>query len=147
MLFASPWHLSCQETDKIRVVFDCSSKYQGISLNEVLLHEPDLTNNLFGVLMRFSLGDIECMFYQVNVLNDDCDCLRFIWWPGEKLDAAPVTYRMNVHLFGATSSPSCANFALLQCVEDNREYFDPVTCKAVENNFYVDDFLLSVPTV
>ena len=98
--------------------------------------------------MRFSLdqvaimGDIECMFYQVNVLNDDCDCLRFIWWPGEKLDAAPVTYRMNVHLFGATSSPSCANFALLQCVEDNREYFDPVTCKAVENNLYVDDFFV-----
>ena len=54
---------------------------------------------------------------------------------------------MKVHLFGATSSPSCANFALLQCVEDNREYFDPVTCKAVENNCYVDDFLLSVPTV
>ena len=51
---------------------------------------------------------------------------------------------MLVHLFGATSSPSCANFALQQTAEDNRDDFDPATLKTVRRNFYVDDCLKSV---
>ena len=39
---------------KIRVVFDCSAQYAGISLNQKLLQGPDLTNSLVGVLCRFS---------------------------------------------------------------------------------------------
>ncbi|XP_068707799.1 uncharacterized protein [Montipora foliosa] len=37
----------------IRVVFDSSCEFGGISLNKVLLSGPDLMNNLIGVLMRF----------------------------------------------------------------------------------------------
>ena len=38
---------------KIRVVFDYSSKYQGISLNKSFTSGPDLANKLIGVLLRF----------------------------------------------------------------------------------------------
>ena len=38
---------------KIRVVFDCSARYEGTSLNSPLMPEPDLTNSLVGVLTRF----------------------------------------------------------------------------------------------
>ena len=41
---------------KIRIVFDCSAKYQGKSLNDLLLNGPDLTNNLFGVRTRTGEG-------------------------------------------------------------------------------------------
>ncbi|KAJ8356219.1 hypothetical protein SKAU_G00190130 [Synaphobranchus kaupii] len=37
---------------KIRVVFDCTATYQGVSLNNQLLQGPDLTNTLVGVLTR-----------------------------------------------------------------------------------------------
>lgn len=51
---------------------------------------------------------------------------------------------MVVHIFGATSSPSCANFALQQCAMDNKEDFDTDTVSTVLKNFYVDDCLKSV---
>ena len=54
---------------KIRVVFDCSARFKGSSLNDQLLSEPDLTNNLLGVLCRFRMYhsvitcDVEKMFH------------------------------------------------------------------------------------
>lgn len=50
---------------------------------------------------------------------------------------------MTVHLFGATSSPSCANFALRKCAEDSGKLFSPQTVDTIINNFYVDDCLTS----
>ena len=42
-----------QKPGKIRVVFNCSMKYEGRSLNSELLQGPDLMNQLIGVLIRF----------------------------------------------------------------------------------------------
>ncbi len=53
---------------------------------------------------------------------------------------------MAAHLFGATSSPSCACFALRKCAEDNREHFSPRAVDTVLHNFYVDDCLELVGT-
>lgn len=51
---------------------------------------------------------------------------------------------MTVHLFGATSSPSCANFALRKCAEDNKEQFSQEAVGKVLNCFHVDDCLVAV---
>jgi hypothetical protein len=134
---------------KIRVVFDCAAVYKGISLNSVLLQGPNLTNNLFGVLLRFRqepvamMGDIEAMFHQVKVPPEDQDCLRFLWYPDGKLDGDPAVYRMTVHLFGAVSSPSICTLALHQTAKDHHEDYHEAS-DAIMNNFYVDDFLKSV---
>lgn len=141
-----------QKPGKIRVVFDCSAKCHGTSLNDQLLQGPDLTNSLVGVLSRFReerialMSDIEAMFHQVRVRPSDCDALRFLWWPDGNLDSEPEEYEMRVHLFGGTSSPSCANFALKKTAQDNEADFNPETIQTVERNFYVDDCLKSVPT-
>lgn len=137
---------------KTRVVFDCAARYKNTSLNDQLLSGPDLTNSIVGVLTRFRqeqvalAADIECMFHQVKVPPDDFDAFRFLWWPDDNLYADPVDYRMVVHLFGATSSPSCSSFALRQTAADNEHFFSDEAVSTVRNNFYVDDCLKSVAT-
>ena len=139
-----------QKPDKVRVVFDCSAKYEGASLNNNLLLGPDLTNTLVGVLLRFRLykvammSDIESMFHQVRVKPDHCDFLRFLWWPNGDTEGTFEEYRMRVHLFGATSSPSCSNFALRQTAKDHVGNFEADVISTVQSNFYVDDCLKSV---
>ena len=135
--------------NKIRVVFDCSAKNSGISLNSVLLQGPDFTNSLVGVLMRFRLerigimGDIEAMYHQVKVPERHREYLRFLWWPNGEMNKEPNEYEMCVHLFGAISSPSCANFALRQAAIDNTSRFGIETADILKKDFYVDDLLKS----
>ena len=141
-----------KKPQKIRVVFDCSVEFAGESLNRHLLQGPDLTNNLVGVLCRFRqdpvayMCDIGGMFHQVNVNPEHRNLLRFLWWENGNLDSELIKYRMTVHLFGATSSPGCANFALKRTASDYEGQYGTEAANFVVNNFYVDDGLKSVST-
>ena len=136
--------------DKLRVVFDCAAKFRGTLLNDQLLHGPDLTKNLYGVLNRFRqesialVSDIEAMFHQVKVDPRDHDALSFLWWPDDNVRQQPVEYRMEVHLFGSTSSPSVASFALRRTAPDNDGDFGHEVIDTVLKNFYIDDCVKSV---
>ena len=116
--------------DKVRVVYDCAAKYGGTSLNQQLLPGLDQTNQLVGVLSRFRqetvgmVADIEGMFHQVLVEPKDCDVLRFLRWPNGDSSGEVEEYRMVKHLFGATSSPSIANF----CLKKTAELHGNATC-------------------
>ena len=133
---------------KLRVVFDCGAKHQGISLNDNLLQGPDLTNSLIGVLIRFRqhpvalMADIEAMFHQVGVPAEQRSFLRFLWC--QDMDTKPCSYEMNVHTFGIVSSPSCANFALRQAAIDFEDKYGEDASRTLRNNFYVDDLLKSI---
>ena len=81
------------------VVFDCSARYLGESLNDHLLQGPDLLSKLTGVLTSFRkervafMADVEKMFYQVKVKKEDQNFFCFLWWPnGDKWRQ----YRSNV---------------------------------------------------
>ncbi|XP_077977489.1 uncharacterized protein LOC144433051 [Glandiceps talaboti] len=137
-----------QKPEKIRVVFDCSARFKGTSLNNHLLTGPDLINGLVGVLCRFRknpvavMCDIERMFHQFLVNKKDRDYLRFLWWENGDITNEPVVYRMKVHLFGAASSPGCANFGLKYLASQHEAEF-PVAANFIRKNFYVDDGLTS----
>ena len=139
--------------NKIRVVFDCSSKFNGVSLNDLLLQGPDLINGLVGVLCRFRREhialscDVEKMFYQFSVKPEHRDFLRFIWWRDGDLSTEPIPYRMTVHLFGAVSSPGCANFGLKKAADLGKDKHGDDAARFVQDDFYVDDGLTSLPTV
>ena len=140
--------------NKIRVVFHCSDRYMGVSLNDRLLQGPNLTNTVVDVLLRFRqepvgiMSDIEGFFFQARVTDHLSDrFLRFFWWPQGDVSKDPEIYKMVGHLFGAVSSPACANYALRQTAKDHASEFSNDVITSVSRNFYVDDFCKSVPTV
>lgn len=138
--------------DKLCVVFYCSAKYEGQSLNDHLLQGPDLTNSLVGVLCRFRqepitlVCDLEQIFHQFRVNSEHRNYLRFFWWENGDLNELPSEYKMCVHLFGAASSPGCANFGMKQIANDNECEFGMDTANFLRHIFYVDDGLKSVAT-
>ncbi|KAL9977438.1 hypothetical protein ACROYT_G014841 [Oculina patagonica] len=136
-----------KKPEKVRRVCDAAAKFQGSSLNSQLLSGPDLLNNLVGIFMRFReekvalSGDIEAMFNQVAVPEEDQASLRFLW--RQSPESPTEVYQYVRHIFGAKCAPTCSNYALLRCAEDNEKQF-PNAALAVKRNFYMDDFFKSV---
>ena len=93
------------------------------------------------------ISDIEGMFHQVNVNYEHRNLLRFLWWEQGDIKKSLVEYCMTVHLFGAESSPGCANFALKMTADDFEEECSNNAADFVRHDFYVDDGLKSVPSV
>ena len=88
-----------------------------------------MTNSLVGVLLRFRqepidfMADIEAMFYQVFVPEEQQSYLHFLWWPDGNINQELEEYEMSVHFFVAISSPSCANIALKKTADDCQDNF------------------------
>ena len=147
-----PHHGVVHPQKKLRVVFDCSAECQGVSLNEQLLQGPDFLNSLVGVLLRFRqeqvaiAADVEAMFHQVRVERQDQEALKFLWFRKGDLSQKPTEYRMVVHLFGATSSPSVCCYAMRRTAHEAKGEIKQETFDAVLHNFYMDDLLKSVPS-
>jgi hypothetical protein len=110
-----------------------------------LVTGPDLLNSLFEVILRFRknsialVADIADMFHQVFVSEEDSESLRFLWKDDPTDAKPPSVYKMLVHIFGATDSPCCANYALRRVAQDCE--LDELTRNTILRNFYVDDML------
>ena len=99
--------------------------------------------------MRFRHGpvavaaDIEAMFLQVGVPPEDQRALRFLWREDPSEDV--MVYQYTRHIFGAKSSPTCANYAVQRTARDNEAEFSKAA-ETVLKDFYMDDLLKSVKT-
>ena len=83
------------------------------------------------------MGDTEYMFHRILVEHEDCDVLHFLW-RDNYLD--PIEdYHMNVHLFGKVNSLSNVQKSAM----DQSDFFDQISIKTIEINFYMNDFLSS----
>ena len=138
-----------QKPGEIRCVFDSSAQCDGLSLNNVLLQGPDMTNNLLGILLRFrreviaTAADIQQMFYSFRVHKEHRNFLRFMWYEENDPEKSFIQYRMCVHVFGNSPSPAVATYGLRRTVENSNTDVN----KFVNKDFYVDDALTSLPTV
>ncbi|XP_055605469.1 uncharacterized protein LOC129753653 [Uranotaenia lowii] len=137
--------------NKVRIVWDAAAKSHGIALNSLLLTGPDQNSSLIDVLLRFRenkiaiCGDIREMYHQVLIAKEDQHCQRFLWRENPN-DIKISEYVMQVMTFGASCSPSCAQFAKnLNAREHAGEY--PQAASAITDNHYVDDMLITTETV
>ena len=114
-----------------------------------MLAGPDLLHGLIGTIFRFREGptaptaDIESNFLQVQVPERDKSCLRFLWQP--TVNEPVQIYEFQRHVFGAKSSPTCANYGPKRVAIDNEDGF-PSAAKTIQNKLYLDDFIKSVET-
>ena len=137
---------------KFRLVFDAAARYHGTSLNDVLLTGPDLNNQLRGVLLRFRekpvafAADIEGMFSNFKVPPEQQDLLRFYWFQKNNPDLPIVTYHSSSHIFGCSSSPAVASYALKFCASHLPPHKQAVK-QYIERSFYVDDGIFSAASV
>ncbi|XP_039539859.1 uncharacterized protein LOC120487658 [Pimephales promelas] len=144
-------HHMVRHNGKERIVFNCSFQLGRQSLNNYLLPGPALGPSLLGVLLRFRehrvavSGDIKGMFHQIRLLDRDKPLLRFLW-RDLKTDEQPSVYQWEVLPFGTTCSPCCAIFALQKHVNESSQPGENVR-HSVEQCFYVDNCLQSLPTV
>ena len=87
------------------------------------------------------------MFHQFKVDVEHLNFLRFLWRENLDFESEPIEFRMTVHLFGASSSPGCANYGLKQIATDNQTLYGKEVTQFIHHNFYVDDGLKSVSSV
>ena len=128
------------------MVFDCNARFGGVSLKDKLPKGPHLANRLVGVVTRFRqeavtfIGEIDAMFHQVRVPVGQRDFLRFLWWPDRELSQDLEKYQMNVHLFGAVSSPICPNLALRKAPDDAENIVGTEAADVLRKTFTLTTF-------
>ena len=137
--------------NKVRVVFNGSRKYKGVSLNSYLLPGPNLTNNSIAVLLSFRLKpigvacDISKYYHMIMVPPEERSVQRFVYRPpGSK---EPIkTWQMTRHFFGGTSSSCVAHYALHRTAQELSGSY-PEAAKILQSNSYVDNVLYSAETI
>ena len=136
----------------VRIVFNSSQVYHGISLNQCLAKGPDsFRNSILGILLRYReekialVGDIKKMFHSVFLNNKEKQCHRFLWRDME-VTRIPDTYVMERVNMGDKCAPAIATEALIMTAELHEDRF-PRAAQLVKESTYVDDLIDSVESL
>ena len=134
-----------KETTRLRVVYDASSKSNGISLNSCLYTGPSLSQNIFDILIRFRsfkvamISDIEKAFLMVSIAEADRNVLTFLWVDDiSKEKPEIIVLRFTRVVFGVSSSPFLLNATIAHHI-GQYETVDPTFVERFLENIYVDD--------
>ena len=138
--------VSPNKPDKIRRICNAKAPHSGTSLNDKLLAGPDLIGKMLGISLRFRQGaiaiqgDIEVIFMQIGVRQQDRRYLRFMWRQPNSSELEVYEYQR--HIFGARDSPACGNFVLQQTAKDDIKDHR-ISLEINQRTFYMDDIVAS----
>ncbi|XP_023711106.1 uncharacterized protein LOC111866414 [Cryptotermes secundus] len=138
-------------TTKVRVVFNASANTTSSPLlNDLMMVGPTIQQDLFSIVLRFRAhryaltADVEKMYRQIQVHEDDRDLQRIVWrsHPSQWLE----TYRLATVTYGTAAAPFLATQCLLQVALDGQPT-QLTAAEVIKNDFYVDDLLTGTDTV
>ena len=134
-------------TTPVRIVWNSSQEFKGISLNDILHKGPDVLNPIRGVLLRFragvhaALGDIRKMYNSVWLKEQEVHLHRFLWRYNieDEIDTYAVV-RVNM---GDKPSASIAQIAMRETARLPQFSHMTEERRVVEEDSYVDDIMTS----
>ena len=154
-------------------MFDSAAKFKDRCLNESLYQGPDGNNALRAVITRFrrhpyaATADVENMFHQIAIPDDQKTYMRFFWFQDNDPDKPLIEYWSKVHLMANKPSPAIASLTVKYAARENPpnsgnswiqedDLLDPLQPKRTREpdevehtlvkQFYVDDCLISEET-
>ena len=137
-----------KSTTKVRIVFDCSAKYKGVALNDVIHAGPKLQTELFDVLVRFRRNpiglacDIREMYLRIEIEEKDRPYFRILWRDNET-NREPDEYEFTRVVFGKNSAPMEAQYVAQENARRFKESY-PLAAETVLKSTYMDDSIDSV---
>ena len=124
-------------TAKVRIVFDCAVKCNGIPLNDMIYAGPKLQQDLFIVLVRFrrSPVGIVCgikeMYFQIEIEEKDRRHFRLLWRDVDP-SREPDVFEFSRVVFGKNSAPMESQFIAQENAGRNQDRF-PLAAETVPN--------------
>ena len=132
------------EKKKLRIVFDAAAEFKVESLNSSMLTGQKLQKELPEILIKFREkpiargADIEAMFSRIRLSQDNARYHRYLM-PYPTTGKVEV-FRMNRLSFGDAASPFVAMSTLHRTADDYGKGHKRA-CRAIRDNFYMDDLL------
>lgn len=131
----------------VRLVWNSSQKYKGLSLNDMLIKGPDVLNPIRAVLLRFragvfaALGDIQKMYNSVWLEEKEVHLHRFLWRDNEdaEIEDFAIT-RVNI---GDKPAGCIAQVAMRETASLTPFTKFKEEKRVLEEDVYVDDILTS----
>lgn len=134
-------------TTPVRLVWNSSQEFGGISMNSILLKGPDVLNPIRAVLLRFregehaAIGDITKMYNSIWLEEQEIHVHRFLWRdsPEDEIeDYAVVRVNMGDKPAGCIAQVAMRETAKLPQFSEMKE-----ERRVIEEDSYVDDLLTS----
>ncbi len=134
-------------TTPVRLVWNSSQKFRGLSLNDLLLKGPDVLNSIRSVLLKFwrgvfsALGDIKKTYNSVWLEDREVHLHRFLWRDSEEEEL--VEYAITRVNIGDKPAGCIAWLAMRETA--NLPQFSHLReeCRVLPEDSYVDDILTS----